>query len=78
MFRKIEKPATSRARDFETSLNKNSKIMIGAEVDGKIVGFVIVKIRQSEYKIQTPHTYAYFETRIIVEKELELQFFKTL
>ena len=42
LFRKIEKPTTSKAWDFEASLVDNTKIMIGAEVDGKIIGFVIV------------------------------------
>ena len=67
LFRKIEKPTTSRAWDFETSLADSSKIMIGAEVDGKIVGFVIVQIRQAEYKIQTPRTFAYFENIVVDE-----------
>ena len=67
LFRKIEKPTTSRAWDFEASLTDNSKIMIGAEVDGKIVGFVIVQIRQAEYKIQTPRTFAYFENIVVDE-----------
>ena len=67
LFRKIEKPTTSRAWDFEASLTDNSKIMIGAEVDGKIVGFVIVQIRQSTYKIQTPRTFAYFENIVVDE-----------
>ena len=68
LFRKIEKPTTSRAWDFEASLTDSSKIMIGAEVDGKIVGFVIVQIRQAEYKIQTPRTFAYFENIVVDEK----------
>ena len=67
LFRKIDKPTTSRAWDFEASLTDSSKIMIGAEVDGKIVGFVMVQIRQSEYKIQTPRTFAYFENIVVDE-----------
>ena len=67
LFRKIEKPTTSRAWDFEASLTDSSKIMIGAEVDDKIVGFVIVQIRQSAYKIQTPRTFAYFENIVVDE-----------
>lgn len=67
LFRKIEKPTTSRAWDFEVSLIDNSKIMIGAEVNGKIVGFVIVQIRQAVYKIQTPRIYAYFENIVVDE-----------
>ena len=67
LFRKIEKPTTSRAWDFEASLTDKSKIMIGAEVDGKIVGFVIVQIRRAEYKIQTPRTFAYFENIVVDE-----------
>ena len=67
LFRKINKPTTSRAWDFEASLTDHSKIMIGAEVDGKIVGFVIVQIRQSMYKIQTPRTFAYFENIVVDE-----------
>ena len=55
LFRKIEKPTTSRAWDFEASLTDNSKIMIGAEVDGKIVGFVIVQIRQADYNTNATH-----------------------
>ena len=67
LFRKIEKPTTSRAWDFEASLTDNSKIMIGTEVDGKIVGFVIIQIRKAEYKIQTPRTFAYFENIVVDE-----------
>ena len=67
LFRKIDKPTTSRAWDFEASLMDNSKITIGAEVDGKIVGFVIVQIRHSVYKIQTPRTFAYFENIVVDE-----------
>ena len=67
LFRKIEKPTTSRAWDFEASLTDNSKIMIGAEIDSKIVGFVIVQIKKAEYKIQTPRTFAYFENIVVDE-----------
>lgn len=67
LFRKIEKPTTSKAWDFEASLFDNSKIMIGAEVDSKIVAFVIVQIRQSVYKIQAPRTFAYFENIVVDE-----------
>lgn len=68
MFRKIEKPTTSRAWDYEASLTDSGKIMLGAEVDGKIVGIVIVQIRQSVYKIQTARTFAYFENIVVDEK----------
>lgn len=67
LFRKIEKPTTSRAWDFEASLSDNSKIMIGAEVGDKIVAFAIIQIRQSTYKVQTPRTYAYFENIVVDE-----------
>lgn len=67
LFRKIEKPTTSMAWDFEASLSDNSKIMIGAEVGDKIVGFAIVQIRQSTYKVQAPRTYAYFENIVVDE-----------
>ena len=67
LFRKIEKPTTSMAWDFAASLSDNSKIMIGAEVDGKVVGFVIAQIRQSTYKIQTQRTFAYFENIVVDE-----------
>lgn len=67
LFRKIEKPTTSKAWDFEASLSDNSKIMIGAEVDDKIVGFAIIQIRQSTYKVQAPRTYAYFENIVVDE-----------
>ncbi len=67
LFRKIEKPTTSMEWDFEASLMDDSKIMIGAEADGKIVGFAIVQIRQSMYKIQTPRTFAYFENIVVDE-----------
>lgn len=65
LFRKIEKPTTSKAWDFEASLSDNSKIMIGAEVDDKIVGFAIIQIRQSAYKVQATRTYAYFENIVV-------------
>ena len=67
LFRKIAKPTTSRAWDFEASLTDNSKIMIGAEVDGKIVGFVIVQIRQTLDKIHTPRIFAYLENIVVDE-----------
>lgn len=67
LFRKIEKPTTTKAWGFEASLNDDGKIMVGAEVDGKIVGFVMVQMRRSLYNIQTPRTFAYFENIIVDE-----------
>ena len=65
LFRQIQKPTTSKAWDYEASLADNSKIVIGAEVDGTIVGFAIVQIRQSVFKVQTPRIYAYFENIVV-------------
>ena len=65
LFRKIEEPNTPKAWDFEASLSDNNKIMLGAEVNDKIVGFAIVQIRQSTYKVQAPRTYAYFENIVV-------------
>ena len=65
LFRKIEKPNTPKAWDFEASLSDNNKLMLGAEVNDKIVGFAIVQIRQSTYKVQAPRTYAYFENIVV-------------
>ena len=65
LFRKKEKPNTPKAWDFEASLSDNNKIMLGAEVNDKIVGFAIVQIRQSTYKVQAPRTYAYFENIVV-------------
>ncbi len=67
LFRKIEKPTTPKAWDFEASLSDSNKTMIGAEVNDKIVGFAILQIIQSTYKAQTPRTYAYFENIVVNE-----------
>ncbi|MDE6584862.1 MAG: GNAT family N-acetyltransferase [Anaeroplasmataceae bacterium] len=68
LYRKIEKPTTSKAWDFEASLFDTSKIMLGAEMDGKIVGFGIIQIRQTESKLQTPRIFAYFENIAVDEQ----------
>lgn len=68
IYRKIEKPTTSKAWDYEASLADNNFIMIGAEIDSKIIGFGILQIYKTQSKIKSPRTCAYFK-HIAVDKD---------
>ena len=68
IYRKIEKPTTSKAWDYEASLADNNFIMIGAEVDGKIVGFCIIRICQTTNKVTTARIFAFLQN-IAVAKD---------
>ena len=69
IYRKIEKPTTSKAWDYEASLADNNFIMIGAEVDGKIVGFCIIRICQTTNKVTTARIFAFLQN-IAVAKDV--------
>lgn len=45
IYRKIRKPNTTKAWDYEAGLDDSYMIMLGAEVDEKIVGFCIAEIQ---------------------------------
>jgi len=62
IYRKMEKPTASKAWDYEASIADHN-IMIGAEIDGKIVGFCILQVYKTENKnqIKTQRTFAYVE-----------------
>ncbi len=68
IYRKIEKPTTSKAWDYEASLADNNFIKIGAEVDGKIVGFCIIRICQTTNKVTTSRIFAFLQN-IAVAKD---------
>lgn len=55
LYRKMDKPTTTKAWDYEVSLGDKNIIMLGAEAEGKIVGFCIAEIRQSESKALVSH-----------------------
>lgn len=61
IYRRIEKPTTKKAWGYEASLEDENKIMLGAELDGKIVGFATVSIRTSESKAFVPHLFAFID-----------------
>ena len=54
LYRKMDKPATTKAWDYEASLGDENMIMLGAEEEGKIVGFCIAEIRKAESKALVP------------------------
>lgn len=54
LYRKIEKPTCTRAWDYESSLKNNSILMLGAEDAGRIVGFCIIEMQQTESKALVP------------------------
>jgi len=66
IYKKIEKPTSSKAWDYE-ALVAADNIMIGAEIDGKIVGFGILQICKPENKILTPRTFAYLKELAVDE-----------
>jgi ribosomal protein S18 acetylase RimI-like enzyme len=67
LYRKIEKPTTHKAWDYEASLEDGNKIMLGAETDGKIVGFCIIEIRQSESRALVLRTVAHINNIAVDE-----------
>lgn len=66
IYRKMEKPTTSKAWDYEASIADND-IMIGAEIDGKIVGFCILQVYKTENTIKTSRTFAYLKEISVAE-----------
>ena len=67
LYRKIEKPTSTKAWDYEASLGDGNKIMLGAMLDGKIVGFCIAEIRQSEGRALTPRTSVHIKNLAVDE-----------
>ena len=67
LYRKIDKPTTTKAWDYETSLENKDMIMVGAEADGRIVGFCIAEIRRSESKALTPRISAHIKNLAVDE-----------
>lgn len=67
IFKKIEKPTTPQAWGFESSLEDKNKILLGAEIDGKIVGLCFVIIRQPKNKALVPRICAFIDD-IVVDK----------
>jgi len=60
IYRKLEKSATSQAGDYEAAMADNN-IMLGAEIDGKIIGYAILKVYKTENIIKSPRTFAYLK-----------------
>ena len=67
LYRKIDKPTTAKAWDYEASLGDKNMIMLGAEKEGKIVGFCIAEIRQAEGKALVPHISAHIKNIAVHE-----------
>ena len=67
LYRKIDKPTTTKAWDYEASLENKDMIMVGAEADDRIVGFCIVEIRRSESKALTPRISAHIKNLAVDE-----------
>lgn len=59
IYRKIHKPVTSKAWDYEASLADKNTIALGAEIDGKIVGFSMMQICQTTNKVTTSRIFAF-------------------
>ena len=68
LYRKIDKPTTTKAWDYEASLEDKDMIMLGAEADGKIVGVCTVAIRRPESKALVPRVFAEIENLAVDEK----------
>lgn len=54
LYRKIDKPTTTKAWDYEASLSDENMIMLGAEVNGSIVGFCISQIQEAKGGSRVP------------------------
>ena len=67
LYRKMDKPTTTRAWDYEASLGDENMIMLGAEEEGKIVGFCIVEIRQTGGKALVPRTSVHIKNLAVDE-----------
>ena len=67
LYRKIDKPTTTKAWDYEASIGNMDMIMLGAESEGKVVGFCIVEIRRSESKALTPRISAHIKNIAVDE-----------
>lgn len=67
IFKKIEKPTTPEAWDFEASLADENKILLGAEFDGEIVGLCFVIIRKPQNKTLVPRICAFIDDIVVDE-----------
>ena len=67
LYRKIDKPTATKAWDYEASLEDSNVIMLGAESEGKIVGFCIVEIREPISKAIVPHIYVHIKNLAVHE-----------
>ena len=65
LYRKIDKPTTPKAWDYEASLKDDNKIMLGAEVDGIIVGFCIAEISRTESRALVPHVVVHIDDIVV-------------
>ena len=67
LYRKIDRPTTTKAWDYEASLEDNNMVMLGAEYEGKIVGFCIVEIRETQSKALVPCISAHIRNIAVCE-----------
>lgn len=58
VYRKIAKPTTDKAWGFEASLDDDNIIMLGAEIDSKVVGFSRVILRNPMNSVLAPRIFA--------------------
>lgn len=61
IYRQIEKPTTPKAWDFEPSLSDPNKIMLGAEIDGNLVGFAVFVLRCPANSALVPRKFVYLD-----------------
>ena len=67
IFKKIEKPTTTQAWGFASSLEDENKILLGAELDGKIVGLCFVIIRRPKNDALVSRICAYIDDIVVDE-----------
>ena len=68
IFKKIEKPTDTTAWNFETFLNDENTLMLGAELNGEIVGICVVILRHPKNPVLVPRTNAYIDSICVGHK----------
>ena len=71
IFKEIEKPTTPEAWGFEASLGDENKILLGAELDGEIVGLCFVIMRKPKNEVLVPRICAFIDDIVVDENHRE-------
>lgn len=69
IFKEIEKPTTPEAWGFEESFGDKNKILIGAELDGEIVGICFVILRHPRNEVLVPRICAFIDNIVVDENQ---------